>query len=337
MATVIYLPKGGRGDLGEVLGSATGKVVGAKFKNDQAQQRSQQLSELFQGLQTGGQEGDTQAKKSIASGAIVDPTDIIRLVGILRQREQDKKGGLTKIPAFDNKGQPTAYAATLEDVKSGKAELDANERGLTLSGQKRTGGSPTDKQISIGDYLKSKNLESSSKTRTQARQFLFNRHKASDIINAQFGKKFGTDWVIEPGVKQQMAAYAEDLVETLIVDEGLTSQQAGTEATRRARLEFEEPAEENEILDVEEGGEDIFDLIRKMIPGSNEANKETTLEQETTPTDQKAVDTLGTLNGVEVGIPRDTSLSPAQAAEYISKNYDISIEDARSFVLGLEP
>lgn len=335
MATVIYLPKGGKGDLGEALGSALAGVTTSKIAEGKQQARSTQLAELFEGLSTGGDAGQQQTKQAISSGAVSQPSDIIRLLALARQQQQGPD--LVKVPAFDEKGQPAPFAATLADVRSGKAEKDANARGLTLSGQRKSVAKPTDRQLSISDYLKSKNIQSTSESRSKARQFLFNRNKASDIINSQFGKKFGTDWVIEPGVKQQMAAFAEDQIESLIIDEGLTAQQAGTEAVRRARIEFEDQITEPEAK-LEPEGENIFEQIKRALGLTGGDDKaEQAQEQSTEPKNEKELESLGTLNGIDIGIPKDEVMSPAQAAEFISKTYGVSLEDARSFVLGLEP
>ena len=127
MATVIYLPptKG----IGQSAGEALGAYVSKDIKEKEEQEKAQKLATLFDGITTGGEEGQKVARDAISSGAITDPSDMISLIGQLRK---NRSTNTIKIDAFSADGKKTPFALDKNDLTTGVGEEKANALGLTL-------------------------------------------------------------------------------------------------------------------------------------------------------------------------------------------------------------
>jgi len=368
MATVIYLPK--TKSIGEAAGEAFGAYVGRQQRDKEKEEKAKQLSELFSGLTAGGDEGNKAAKDAIASGAITNTSDLISLVGQMRK---NKNPTTIKIPAFNAAGNEVPFAVDKNDLATGDGEAKANLLGLTLINkgkqvdffedsisQKFVGvgsannrpegkitldewkskyastgkGKPTDKDKAIRDYLKGSKdttgnaLQNTSINRKRAREFLDKRGKAIEVINAAFGKKTGNDWTIDDPLKNQMAIIAKMQVERLIMTDGLSAEQAGSQS----------------VIDVKDLYKDKIDAAGEPITIEEESGgfikgvKDFFTSDETKAADEvrESPNYIGDFNKQPIEIP-DEITSPAEAMEYIMKEYKMSKEDARQFLLDNQP
>jgi len=386
MATIVYLPPDyGGNPVGKALGQALGAYTAGKFIEKKREKKSAALGELFSSIQNGDYAG---AKKAITQIPDADTSDIINLIGELRRNNQTSSG-LVKIPAFDQKGREVPFAVTKEELATGSAMERAKGLGLTLAkpgkqidyyqdspllkyvgsgtptnrigltmeewkakyGGGKGEGKPTEKQMSIQDYLQSKGLENNAVNRNKARQYLFNVNKAVEVINSRFGTKTGNDWTFDSPEKSQAAALAKTQLEGLIINDNLDPVQAGQKAAQIAEQQFnaDKPVgffqsdkwqQMKEGLPVEEKPpektllDDISELVNKIKagPGGTGGQKDNEGASTSQPESAEQVDFLGEYNGTKVVIPKKIE-SPKAQVEYIQEKYNIPRPDAIRIVL----
>lgn len=352
MATVVYLPSPKFVNSGSI----------PRDKSDEKEAKAAKLAELFGNLNKEDSPERTLAiQQNIKDGAIESEGGLLSLI---TQMRTNKGAGNIKIDAFDSTGNKVPFAVNKNDLATGAGEANANKIGLTLTNrgkqrdyyentpnQKFVGsssgrlegkitldewkskftkkGKPTDKTTAIGDYLSSQKLPVNAINRTRAREFLFNRSKATEVINSAFGKKTGADWTIDDPLKNQMAIIAKMQVEGFIMSDGTTAEQAGGQAVALVKELFKDKiADANAPIDIPsetEGG--LFSKVKSLFSGDDEKSAD---EVRKLPT------YIGDLNNIPIEIPENIT-SPAEGRDYIMKTYKISREDATQFLLDNAP
>jgi len=295
MATVVMLTEeAGRSPSGNA-GAIVRDRAKAERKAKADTNRAEQLSNLF--LELNNEDGiDMQAvSKTIKDGAITKSSDLMSLISQMRLNKDSNSNVV--VDAFTSGGKKTKFALSKEDLSTGGGEKKANAIGLTIRNpgkvvdyyhdtptQKFAGsstgriktkitldewkskygkeGKPTDKATAVGDYLSGNKLESNAVNRTNAREFLFNRNKATEVINAAFGKKTGADWTIDDPLKNQMAIIAKMQVEGFIMSDGTTAEQAGGQAVSLVKELFKDQIEDaNAPIDIKQ---EMVNLLRYL-------------------------------------------------------------------------
>jgi len=339
MATVLYLPPDYGGNppgaaFGQGIG--TGLIKGAEksISDKQKKQRAEQLAKVLGSYDRSLGEDFTKATEMAPE---VDSGDIVRLV--ISARSQ--KSSLTKVTAYDktNPKRKTTFAATPEDIASGAAEKNANARNLTLMGPtEETGQKATDMQDAIKDILKKKQKPDNATNRANAREFLKNRSKAVEVINATFGKKVGNDWTFDDPIKNKMAELAKSQLEGLMFEDGMSAEVAGARASQISRDVFSsfnlenqtttqpKPTGETSVGDLLNGIKNFFSS-REQAPApqqGTETPQQTEQGQQGQTSEQTPkTETLGDgkVNGVDISFPADREWTPKELLGYLIENY----------------